>query len=92
VPHDGPDEGCRCRAPKRVGPVSQEDAEAKPLLSGYQGLKQRAATTPAEDQVRLNEALQRLMQLYEEWGKKDAAATWRQELEATQPRPKGAGP
>jgi hypothetical protein len=61
----------------------QQYAAAEPLLvSGYQGLKQRDATIPAEDQVRLTDALERLVQLYEAWGKKDEAAKWRQELEA----------
>jgi tetratricopeptide (TPR) repeat protein len=58
-------------------------AEAEPLLlSGCQGLMQRAATIPAEDQIRLAEALERLVRLYDAWGKPDKAATWRQELEA----------
>jgi hypothetical protein len=43
----------------------QQDAAAAPLLSGYQGLSQRAATIPAEDQVRRTDALERLVQLYE---------------------------
>jgi hypothetical protein len=37
-------------------------------------------------------ALARLVQLYEAWGKKDAATKWGQELAAMQPRVKPAGP
>jgi hypothetical protein len=60
----------------------QQYAAAAPLLlAGYQGLQQRAATIPAEDQVRLTDALERLVQLNAAWDKKDEAAKWRRELE-----------
>jgi serine/threonine protein kinase len=60
----------------------QQYAAAEPLLlAGYQGLKQRVATIPAEDKVRLTDALERLVQLYAAWGKKEGAAKWRQELD-----------
>jgi hypothetical protein len=62
------------------------------VLPGDQRPQQRAATIPAEDKVRLTEALARLVQLYAAWGKPDAAAQWRQELEARQPVPKSMGP
>jgi hypothetical protein len=51
-------------------------------VSGYDGMKQRQAKIPAKDKVRLNEALERLVQLYETTGKKDEAAKWRKELDA----------
>jgi serine/threonine protein kinase len=59
-------------------------AEAEPLLlAGYQGLKKRAAQVPAAVRtVRLTEALERLVALYEATGKKDEAAKWRKELDA----------
>jgi tetratricopeptide (TPR) repeat protein len=58
-------------------------ADAEPLLrSGYEGLKQREAKIPSQDKGRLNKALERLVQLYEAWGKKDKADQWRKELEA----------
>jgi serine/threonine protein kinase len=58
-------------------------AEAEPLLvQGYQGMKQRQARIPKEAQLRLSEALERLVQLYDAWGKKDEAANWRKQLEA----------
>jgi hypothetical protein len=59
-------------------------AEAEPLLlSGYQGTKQRESTIPAQDRSHLTKALERLVRLYEAWGKEDQALKWRQEREAT---------
>ncbi len=58
-------------------------ADAEPLLlAGYEGMKQREATIPAQSKVRLTEALERLVLLHETTGKKDEAAKWRKELEA----------
>jgi serine/threonine protein kinase len=60
----------------------QKYAEAEPLLlEGYAGIKEREATIPAEFKVRLIEALERLVRLYEAWGKKDKADEWRKKLE-----------
>ena len=57
--------------------------EAEPLLlQGYDGMKQRDASIPPRGKIRLSEALQWLVQLYEATGKKDEAAKWRKELEA----------
>ena len=57
--------------------------EAEPLLlQGYEGMKQRDASIPPRGKIRLSEALQWLVQLYEATGKKDEAAKWRKELEA----------
>jgi eukaryotic-like serine/threonine-protein kinase len=47
------------------------------LLQGYAGMKQRTAQIPKVAQVRLSEALDRLIELYDAWGKKDEAAKWR---------------
>ncbi|HEY1663188.1 MAG TPA: serine/threonine-protein kinase [Verrucomicrobiae bacterium] len=56
-------------------------AEAEPLLlSGYEGMKQREATLAAIDKPRLKEALQRLVQLYQDTGRPDQAAEWQQKL------------
>ena len=56
-------------------------AEAEPLLlSGYKGMKQREDTIPAQGKVRLQETLERLVQLYEAWDKPDQAAEWKQTL------------
>jgi tetratricopeptide (TPR) repeat protein len=56
-------------------------AEAEPLLlAGYEGMKQREAKIPASGKVRLTEALERLVQLYEATGQKDKADVWRKKL------------
>jgi WD40 repeat protein/tetratricopeptide (TPR) repeat protein len=56
--------------------------EAEPfLLSGYEGMKQREVNIPLEGKVRLSEALQRLVQLYEATHRPDQAAEWKQKLE-----------
>jgi serine/threonine protein kinase/tetratricopeptide (TPR) repeat protein len=55
-------------------------ADAEPLLvQGYAGLKRRAAQIPNDAKPRLSEALDRLVRLYDDWGKKDEAARWRKE-------------
>ncbi len=57
--------------------------EAEPLLlAGYEGMKQREAKIPANSKFHLTEALERLVQLYDAWGKPDEAAKWRKEMEA----------
>jgi WD40 repeat protein len=58
-------------------------ADAEPLLvKGYEGMKQQEASIEPRDKRRLKEAVERLVQLYEETDKKDEAAKWRKELEA----------
>jgi tetratricopeptide (TPR) repeat protein len=58
-------------------------ADAEPLLlAGYEGMKQREAKIPPQGKIRLTEALERLVQLYEAKDKKDEAAKWRKELDA----------
>ena len=52
------------------------------LLAGYEGMKQREKTIPPQGQVRLPEAVERLVQLYEAMGNPAGAAKWRKELEA----------
>jgi tetratricopeptide (TPR) repeat protein len=66
--------------------AQQKHAEAEPLLMhGYEGMKQREAKIPPESKVRLSEALERLVALYDAWGKKDQADEWRKQLEAMRP-------
>lgn len=61
-------------------------AEAQPLLlAGYEGLKQRETTIPKSEKPRLQEALQRVVQLYEATGHPDQAADWRKKLAPVQP-------
>jgi eukaryotic-like serine/threonine-protein kinase len=55
--------------------------EAEPLLlKGYEGLKARAAKIPVPYQPRIKEAADRIVELYEAWGKSDRAKEWRQKL------------
>ena len=57
-------------------------ADAEPLLlAGYEGMKEREAKIPHEYKRRVTEALERLVQLYDAWGKPDQAAEWRVKLE-----------
>ena len=56
-------------------------AEAEPLIvSGYEGMKAREAKIPPPGMPRLAEGAERVIRLYEEWGKKDKAAEWRTRL------------
>ena len=78
-----------------VGQKKHAEAEAL-LLAGYRGLKERQDKIPPPvRRQRLEEALGRLVQLYDATGRKDEAAKWRKELEAGRAagRPeKAAGP
>jgi serine/threonine protein kinase/tetratricopeptide (TPR) repeat protein len=72
----------------------QKYADAEPLLThGYDGMKQREAKIPPQGKSRLTEALDRLVQLYDTWGKPDQAQKWRAELEKLPkpPEPPKAG-
>ena len=58
-------------------------ADAEPLLvSGYEGMKQRASQIPPQDKARLLKALDRLVRLYEALGRPEKAMRWRQERES----------
>jgi serine/threonine protein kinase/tetratricopeptide (TPR) repeat protein len=68
-------------------------ADAEPLLlKGYQGMKDREAKIPANGNIRLTDALQRLVQLYEATGNKDEAAKWCKELQNLQAKKPGGTP
>ncbi len=55
-------------------------ADAEPLLlAGYERMKQREAKIPPQGKIRLTEALERLVQLYEAMGPKDEAKKWQAE-------------
>ena len=55
--------------------------EAEPLLlQGYEGMKQREKSIPPQNKRRLIEGLERLVQLYDAWGKKDKADDYRKKL------------
>ena len=56
-------------------------AEAEPLIvSGYEGMKAREAKIPPSGKPLLAEAAERVVKVYEAWGKKDKAAEWRARL------------
>ena len=71
-------------------------AEAEPLLlAGYEGMKRREEKIPPNRKVRLTEAIERLVQLYEATGKKDKADEWRKKLPVAKSAscpPTAAGP
>jgi len=55
--------------------------EAEPLLiSGYEGMKAREATLPPRGKARLSEAAERVVGLYEAWGKPEKVAEWNAKL------------
>jgi len=55
-------------------------AEAEPLLlAGYEGMKQRAKTSPPQGQVRVSEALDRLIDLYTAINRPDEVTKWQAE-------------
>ncbi|MBE0544939.1 MAG: tetratricopeptide repeat protein [Verrucomicrobia bacterium] len=56
-------------------------AEAEPwLISGYEGMKQREDKISAAVKARIQESLQRLVQLYEATGQSEKAAEWNKKL------------
>jgi eukaryotic-like serine/threonine-protein kinase len=66
-------------------------ADAEPLLvQGYEGMKERAAKLGADDPRGLTTALERIVQLYDAWDRKDQADQWRRKLEAHKVKQSGA--
>jgi serine/threonine protein kinase len=60
----------------------QKYADAEPLLrQGYEGMKQREAQIRVAVKIRLTEALERLVRLYDATGQKDKADERRKQLE-----------
>jgi tetratricopeptide (TPR) repeat protein len=56
-------------------------AEAEPLLlAGYEGMRRREDRLPPQGKGQLTTALERLVRLYDAWGKKDKADPWRKKL------------
>lgn len=67
-------------------------ADAEPLLrAGYEGMQKHEKEIPPQGKVRLSEAVERLVRLYEATGKTDEAAKWRKELETIQAARKTSG-
>jgi tetratricopeptide (TPR) repeat protein len=56
-------------------------AEAEPLVvAGYEGMKAREVRIAVPARPRLREAAERVIRLYEAWGKPDQAAMWKTKL------------
>ena len=56
-------------------------ADAEPLIiEGYEGMKAREAKIPMPGKPRLVEAGERVVELYNAWGKKEKLAEWRAKL------------
>ena len=57
-------------------------SEAEPLIvPGYEGMKGRQAKIAGRDRARLRQAAERVVRLYENWGKAERAAMWKAKLE-----------
>jgi hypothetical protein len=68
-------------------------ADAEPLLlRGYEGMRQLQSTIPPQGQVRLTEALERLVQLYQATGEKAKAADWQTKLDTARQAPQKPRP
>jgi len=58
-------------------------SEAEPyLVQGYEGMKQRESNIPPAAKRYLKDSLERVIQLYDDWGKKSEADEWRKKLAA----------
>ena len=56
-------------------------AEAEPLVvAGYEGMKAREPRIAVPERFRLREAAERVVRLYEDWGRPDQAAAWKTKL------------
>jgi len=61
-------------------------AEAEPLLvSGREGMVERQSTVPADSISLVAQAGERIVELYQSWGKPQKAAEWRQKIQAPRP-------
>ena len=59
-----------------LGQKRLAEAEAR-MLSGYQGIKARAGTLTPQQKSQLSQFLDRIIQLYDGFGRKDKAEVWR---------------
>ena len=62
-----------------------DSAEAL-LLSGYRGMLEREATIRAFERVELGQAGKWIVQLYQDWGRQQKAAEWREKLQLRKPK------
>jgi tRNA A-37 threonylcarbamoyl transferase component Bud32 len=85
-----PDEWVTCDTRSLLGEALLEQkkyTDAEPLLvKGYEGMKERQDKIPPPWKVRLAEARERLVRLYDATGKKDKADDYRKNLEAERAR------
>jgi hypothetical protein len=65
-----------------AGQKKYAEAEAL-LISGYQGMLQRETAIPAYYRAELEQAGNRIVQFYRDWGKPEQAAEWRERLRVT---------
>jgi tetratricopeptide (TPR) repeat protein len=81
-----PDKWARFYAQSSLGAAlagEKKYAEAEPLLvEGYEGLKQRENQLGPDTKKYLVEAGERVVAMYQAWGKPDKAAEWRAKLNA----------
>ena len=82
-----PDDWQRFRAESLLGASlagQKKYAEAEPLLlEGYQGMRARKDRIAVPDWYHLDRARGGIVQLYEQWGKPEKAAEWRQNVQPT---------
>jgi serine/threonine protein kinase len=65
--------------------AQKRHAEAEPLaVAAYEGLKQRETNIPPAFKGCVKESLERVVQIYEEWGRQEKAIEWREK--ATKPK------
>ncbi|HJT35857.1 MAG TPA: tetratricopeptide repeat protein [Pirellulales bacterium] len=85
-----PDEWTTFDAQSMLGEAMFEQkkyaAAEQALLAGYEGIQQRQAKLPVQDRRQLDRARQRLVRLYEAWGKDDEAAKWRKDSTSAEAR------
>ena len=56
-------------------------SEAEPaIVFGYEGMAAHGEQVPASERPRLREAAERVVRLYEEWGKPEEAAGWKEKV------------
>jgi tetratricopeptide (TPR) repeat protein len=81
---DMPNDWTRFRSASLLGASllgQRRFADAEPFLNkGYEGMKEREAKIPASLKHELTDASERVVRLYEEWGKPKKAADWRAKL------------
>ena len=92
----GPDDPATLTTMQLLGAclvAEKKYAEAEPLLiSSYKGLKDRENKLPPSLKPSVPEAAERIVQLYEAWGKTEKASEWRKKLSSSSPSPPAGAP